>query len=112
VDAFEANIAANGHVTLAPTSATRYNSSQYVFFIRGPHWCAVMTKVAIVGATGPTGIHLAAELRQTAAAVRVIARSIDKLTRLFPDAAVDGGSYTRPCGSASAKPKPPQREIS
>jgi len=48
-----------------------------------------MTKVAIVGATGPTGIHLAAELRQTAAAVRVIARGIDKLTRLFPDAAVE-----------------------
>jgi nucleoside-diphosphate-sugar epimerase len=48
-----------------------------------------MTKVAIVSATGPTGIHLAAELRQTAAAVRVIARGIDKLTRLFPNAAVE-----------------------
>ena len=48
-----------------------------------------MTKVAIVGATGPTGIHLAAELRKTAAAVRVVARGMDKLTRLFPDAAVE-----------------------
>ena len=36
-----------------------------------------MTKVAIIGATGPTGIHLAAELRKTAAAVRVVARGMD-----------------------------------
>ncbi len=48
-----------------------------------------MTKVAIIGATGPTGIHLAAELRKTAAVVRVVARGMDKLTRLFPDATVD-----------------------
>ena len=48
-----------------------------------------MTKVAIVGATGPTGIHLAAELRRTTAAVRVVARGIDKLARLFPDPAVE-----------------------
>ena len=48
-----------------------------------------MTKVAIVGATGPTGIHLAAELRKTTAAVRVVARDMDKLARLFPDAAVE-----------------------
>src|ERR1019366_443642 len=41
-----------------------------------PYWCAVMTKVAIVGATGPTGIHLAAELRKTAGAVRVVARGM------------------------------------
>jgi nucleoside-diphosphate-sugar epimerase len=45
-----------------------------------------MTKVAIVGATGPTGIHLAAELRKTTATVRVIARGVAKLARLFPDA--------------------------
>jgi uncharacterized protein YbjT (DUF2867 family) len=47
-----------------------------------------MTKVAIVGATGPTGIHLAAEWRKTTATVRVrvVARGIDKLARLFPDA--------------------------
>ncbi|MGC1843613.1 MAG: NAD-dependent epimerase/dehydratase family protein [Pseudolabrys sp.] len=48
-----------------------------------------MMKVAIVGATGPTGIHLAAELRKTAAAVRVVARGMDKLARLFPDAAIE-----------------------
>lgn len=47
-----------------------------------------MTKVAIVGATGPTGISLAAELRK-AAVVRVIARDMDRLVRLFPDGAVD-----------------------
>ena len=45
-----------------------------------------MTKVVIVGATGPTGIHLAAELRKTTANVRVVARGMDKLARLFPDA--------------------------
>jgi nucleoside-diphosphate-sugar epimerase len=48
-----------------------------------------MTKVAIVGATGPTGIHLTTELRKTAAAVRVVARSMDKLARLFSDPAVE-----------------------
>jgi nucleoside-diphosphate-sugar epimerase len=45
-----------------------------------------MAKVAIVGATGPTGIHLAAELRKTTATVRVVARGMDKLAKLFPDA--------------------------
>jgi len=49
----------------------------------------LMTKIAIVGATGPTGIHLAAELCRHTAAVRVIARDMDKLARLFPDAAVE-----------------------
>jgi putative NADH-flavin reductase len=48
-----------------------------------------MTKIAIVGATGPTGIHLVAELCRHTAAVRVIARDMDKLARLFPDAAVE-----------------------
>lgn len=48
-----------------------------------------MTKVAILGATGPTGTSLAAELRKTAVAVRVIARNMDRLVRLFPDEAVD-----------------------
>lgn len=48
-----------------------------------------MTKVVIVGATGPTGICLGAELLKTAAQVRVIARSMTKLARLFPDAAVE-----------------------
>jgi nucleoside-diphosphate-sugar epimerase len=49
----------------------------------------VMTKIAIIGATGPTGIHLAAELRKTDTVVRVVARAMDKLSRLFPDAAVE-----------------------
>ncbi len=48
-----------------------------------------MTKVAIVGATGPTGIHLVAELRKVDTVVRVIARAMDKLVRLFPDTAVE-----------------------
>ena len=48
-----------------------------------------MTTIAIAGATGPTGIALAAELRKTKASLRVIARGLDKLTRLFPDAAID-----------------------
>ena len=48
-----------------------------------------MVKIAVVGATGPTGIHLVTELRKTVAPVRVIARSMDKLVRLFPEAAVE-----------------------
>jgi uncharacterized protein YbjT (DUF2867 family) len=39
---------------------------------------AVMTKIAIVGATGPTGIHLVTELRKTVASVRVITPSTDR----------------------------------
>jgi hypothetical protein len=46
----------------------------------------IMTKVAIIGATG---IHLAVELRTTVVAVRAIARGTDKLERLFPDAAIE-----------------------
>ena len=48
-----------------------------------------MMKIAIVGATGPTGIHLVSELRKTVAVVRVIARRMDTLARLFPEAAVE-----------------------
>ena len=48
-----------------------------------------MIKVAIIGATGPTGISLAAELRKNAAAVRVVARGMGKLARLFPDATIE-----------------------
>jgi nucleoside-diphosphate-sugar epimerase len=48
-----------------------------------------MMKIAVVGATGPTGIHLVTELRKTVASVRVIARSTDRLARLFPEAAVE-----------------------
>ena len=43
-----------------------------------------MMKIAIVGATGPTGIQLVAELRKTVASVRVIARSTNRLALLFP----------------------------
>ena len=49
----------------------------------------IMVKIAVVGATGPTGIHLVTELRKTVATVRGIARSMDKLVRLFPEAAVE-----------------------
>src|SRR5262249_11244340 len=48
-----------------------------------------MTKIAIIGATGPTGIHLVAELCRHTAAVRVIARDMGKLAWLFPNAAVE-----------------------
>ena len=48
-----------------------------------------MMKIAVVGATGPTGIHLVTELRKKVASVRVIARSSDRLTSLFPEAAVE-----------------------
>ena len=48
-----------------------------------------MTKIAVVGATGPTGMHLVTELRKTVASVRVIARSMDKLAQLFPEVAVE-----------------------
>jgi nucleoside-diphosphate-sugar epimerase len=48
-----------------------------------------MMKIAIVGATGPTGIQLVTELRKIVAAVRVIARSMERLAQLFPDAAVE-----------------------
>ena len=45
--------------------------------------------VAIVGATGPTGFHLAAALRKRGADVRVIARGTERLSQLFPDAAIE-----------------------
>ncbi|MGA8692536.1 MAG: NAD(P)H-binding protein, partial [Xanthobacteraceae bacterium] len=49
----------------------------------------IMMKIAVVGATGPTGIHLVTELRKTVASARVIARSTDRLVRLFPETAVE-----------------------
>lgn len=48
-----------------------------------------MTTIAIVGATGPTGFHLANELRKGSGNVRVIARGMERLTLLFPDAAIE-----------------------
>jgi nucleoside-diphosphate-sugar epimerase len=48
-----------------------------------------MSKIAILGATGPTGIHLAAALRGTGASVRVVARTDARLQELFPDTAIE-----------------------
>jgi nucleoside-diphosphate-sugar epimerase len=44
----------------------------------------IMMKITVVGATGPTGIHVVTELRKTVAGVRVIARSTERLALLFP----------------------------
>jgi hypothetical protein len=43
----------------------------------------IMMKIAVVGATGPTGLHLVTELRKTIAAARVIARGMDKSSSYF-----------------------------
>ena len=48
-----------------------------------------MATAAILGATGPTGIHLAAVLRKMGTPVRVVARNRGTLERLFPDGAID-----------------------
>ena len=48
-----------------------------------------LAKTAILGATGPTGIHLAAELRKMGTPLRVVARGRDKLERLFSGAEID-----------------------
>lgn len=44
---------------------------------------------AIVGATGATGIHLAAALRAANKNVRVVGRSAERLAKAFPDAAIE-----------------------
>ena len=49
--------------------------------------------IAIVGATGPTGFHLAAALRKRGADVRVIARGMERLAQSFPD---EGSRNARP----------------
>jgi nucleoside-diphosphate-sugar epimerase len=46
-------------------------------------------KAVILGASGPTGFHLAAALRQAGLPVRVVARSASKLDRLFPDGRIE-----------------------
>jgi nucleoside-diphosphate-sugar epimerase len=46
-------------------------------------------KAAILGATGPVGIHLTDALRAHGVAVRAVSRSAAKLDRLFPDGAVE-----------------------
>ncbi len=43
-------------------------------------------KAVILGASGPTGFHLAAALRDAGTPVRLVARSASKLERLFPGA--------------------------
>lgn len=48
-----------------------------------------MSRIAILGATGPTGIHLATALRRDGADVRVVARDSGKLSRLFPDRIIE-----------------------
>jgi nucleoside-diphosphate-sugar epimerase len=48
-----------------------------------------MERAVILGATGPTGIHLAAALSANGTAVRVVARGKAQLDRLFPDRAVE-----------------------
>jgi nucleoside-diphosphate-sugar epimerase len=49
----------------------------------------MIAKAAIVGATGATGIALAAELSAAGIGVRVIARRAEALARLFPSAAIE-----------------------
>jgi nucleoside-diphosphate-sugar epimerase len=48
-----------------------------------------LQRVAIVGASGPTGKHLARALRQRGVAVRAISRSSENLARWFPEADVE-----------------------
>lgn len=48
-----------------------------------------MSKVVILGASGPTGIHLAAALRQNGTPVRVVSRRLETLALLFPDDGID-----------------------
>jgi len=45
---------------------------------------ATLAPIAIIGATGPTGRHLAGELRRRGLAVRVVSRSAANLERCFP----------------------------
>lgn len=48
-----------------------------------------MTKAVVLGATGPTGKHLAAELAARGAAVRVVSRDEARLARAFPNPAIE-----------------------
>ncbi|MFO7609727.1 MAG: NAD(P)H-binding protein [Candidatus Krumholzibacteriia bacterium] len=48
-----------------------------------------LRRAAIVGATGPTGRHLAHELQQRGVAVRAVSRAAANLERCFPDPAVE-----------------------
>ena len=46
-------------------------------------------RVAVVGATGPTGQEIAGWFRQRGTAVRVVSRSVESLARRFPDPAIE-----------------------
>ena len=48
-----------------------------------------MAKTVILGATGPTGLHLAAALSRSGERLRVVGRDRGKLERLFADAAIE-----------------------
>jgi nucleoside-diphosphate-sugar epimerase len=48
-----------------------------------------MRKTAVLGATGPTGKHLVAELLARGAAVRAVSRNEARLAQAFPDPAVE-----------------------
>ena len=49
----------------------------------------MIAKAAIVGATGPIGIHLAAALRAAGIGVRAVARNGEALARLFPETGIE-----------------------
>src|SRR5262249_10466484 len=72
-----------------PSLAVSHWANRQAFSTLEP--APIMMKIAVVGATGPTGIHLVIELRKTVASVRVIARSAERLARLFPEASVENG---------------------
>lgn len=57
---------------------------------------ATVSPVAIIGATGPAGRHLARDLLDRGIAVRVIARRGDVLERLFPDRTPDRSGGASP----------------
>jgi nucleoside-diphosphate-sugar epimerase len=46
-------------------------------------------KIAIIGATGPTGIHLTSELSRRGHEVRVVSRSLERLRSVFPEQDVE-----------------------
>jgi len=62
---------------------------------------AAHDEIAVVGATGPTGIHVVTKLRKTVAGVRVIARSTDRLALLFPIISCDSSHSFPPCAQVT-----------
>jgi nucleoside-diphosphate-sugar epimerase len=59
-----------------------------------------VTTAAVLGATGPTGIHLVATLRRKGAGIRVISRNRSHLERRFPDSAVEKRQVDAAAGGA------------